>query len=60
MQQRAKAYQVIGDELYKTSLTGPLLRCLSRNKGKELLAQTHSGVCRGHIDSRALAAKLFK
>jgi hypothetical protein len=45
MQQRAKAYQIIGDELYKTSVTGPLLRCLSRDEGKEMLTQTHSGVC---------------
>jgi hypothetical protein len=59
MQQRAKAYQVIGDELYKTSVTGPLLCCLSRDEGKELLAQTHLGVCRGHKGSRALAAKVL-
>jgi hypothetical protein len=48
---------VIKDELYKTSVTGPLLRCLSRDEGKELLAETHSGVCRGHIGSIALTAK---
>jgi hypothetical protein len=59
MQQRAKAYQVIGDELYKTSVTGLLLRCLSRDEGKELLAQTHSSVCGGHIGSRALTAKVL-
>jgi hypothetical protein len=28
MQQRAKAYQIIGGKLYKTSVIGPLLRCL--------------------------------
>jgi hypothetical protein len=60
MQQGAKAYQVIGDELYQTSLTGPLLHCLSRDKGKELLAQTHSGICGGHIGSRALTMKVFR
>jgi hypothetical protein len=38
MQQIAKAYQVIRHELYKTSLIGPLLHCLSRDEGKELLA----------------------
>jgi hypothetical protein len=38
---------------------GPLLHCLSRDEGKELLAQTHSGVCGGHIGSRALATKVF-
>jgi hypothetical protein len=37
MQQRAQAYQIIGDELYKTSVTWPLLHCLSRDEGKELL-----------------------
>jgi hypothetical protein len=60
MQQRAKSYQVIRDELYKTLVTGPLLRCLSRDEGKELLAQTHLGVCGGHIGSRALVAKVFR
>jgi hypothetical protein len=37
MQERAKAYQIIRDELYKTSVTGPLLHCLSRDEGKEQL-----------------------
>jgi hypothetical protein len=45
MQQRAKAYQVIGDELFKTSVKGSLLHCLSKDEGRELLAQIHSGVC---------------
>jgi hypothetical protein len=60
MQQRAKEYQIIEDELYKTSVTGPLLRCLSRDEGKDLLTQTHLSVCRGHIGARALAAKVFR
>jgi hypothetical protein len=60
MQQRVKAYQVIEGELYKTLVTGPLLCCLSRDEGKELLAQTHSGVCGGHIGSRDHAAKVFQ
>jgi hypothetical protein len=37
MQQRAKLYQVIGEELYKTSITGPLLHYLSKDEGKDLL-----------------------
>jgi hypothetical protein len=44
MQQRVKAYQVIRDELYKISVTGLLLHCLSRDGGKELLVQTHLGI----------------
>jgi hypothetical protein len=47
MQQRAKAYQVIGNELSITSIMGPLLCCLSKAEGRELLAEIHSGVCVG-------------
>jgi hypothetical protein len=60
IQQRAKAYQITWDELYKTSFTWPLLHYLSRDEGKELLAQIHSGVFGGHIGARALTAKVFR
>jgi hypothetical protein len=60
MQQRMKAYQIIRGELYKTSVTWLLLRCLSRDESKELLAQAHLGVYRGHIGARALTAKVFR
>jgi hypothetical protein len=60
MQQRAKAYQIIGEELYKTSVIGLPLRCLSKDEGKDLLNQTHAGACRGHIGARALALKVFR
>jgi hypothetical protein len=33
MRQRAKAYQIIGDNLYKTLVTGPLLRYLRKEEG---------------------------
>jgi hypothetical protein len=60
MQKRSKSYHIIGDDLYKTSVIAPLLRCLSKDEGKELLAQTHLGVCRGHIGARALTTKVFR
>jgi hypothetical protein len=60
MQQRAKANQVIIDELYKTSVIGPLLCCLSKDEGSKLLVQTHSGICGVHIGARALAAKVLR
>jgi hypothetical protein len=60
IQQRAKAYQIVRDELCKALVIGPLFRCLSRDEGKELLTQTHSGVCGGHIGARALTAKVFR
>jgi hypothetical protein len=60
MQQRARAYQLIGNKLYKTSITGPLFYCLRKAEGKELLAEIHSGMCGWHIGSRALTTKVFR
>jgi hypothetical protein len=40
IQQRVKAYQIIEEELYKTSVTRPCLRCSSKDEGKEMLNQT--------------------
>jgi hypothetical protein len=60
MQQRPRAYQIVDNNLYKTSIIGPLLHCLSKAEGKELLAEIHSGVRGGHIGSRVLAAKVFR
>jgi hypothetical protein len=57
MQQQAKAYQIVDNNLYKASVSGPLLRCLSKAKGQELLSEVHAGVYRGHIGARALATK---
>jgi hypothetical protein len=60
LQQGAKAYQAIGDEIYKVLVIGPLLNCMSTDEGKELLVETHSGICRCHRGSLALIAKVFR
>jgi hypothetical protein len=60
MQQRPRAYQIVDNNLYKTSIIGPLLHCLRKAEGKELLAEIHSGVRGGHIGSRVLTAKVFR
>jgi hypothetical protein len=60
MQQRAKDYQIVGNELYKTSVLGPLLWCISKIEGQEILQEIHAGICGGHIGARALVAKVFR
>jgi hypothetical protein len=60
MQQRAKVYQIINNVLYKTSVIGPLLRCLSKAEGQELLSEIHVGVCEGHIGTRVLGARVLR
>jgi hypothetical protein len=60
MQHRAKNYQIVSNELYKTSVSGPLLRCLRKSKGQEILREVHVGICGGHIVASTLAAKVLE
>jgi hypothetical protein len=58
--QRSKNYVLMGDNLYRraTSL-GVLLKCVSSEKGKEILDEIHSGCCGNHATSRTLVGKAF-
>jgi hypothetical protein len=60
MQQRVKDYQIVSNDLYRTSVLGPLLRCISKTKGQEILQEVHAGICGGHIGARALVAKVLR
>jgi hypothetical protein len=58
MQQRARAYQIVDNDLYKISVTGPLLCCVSKEV-HQILLEVHGGVYGGHIGARALAVKVL-
>jgi hypothetical protein len=60
MQQRAKDYQIVDNELYKASISGRLLQCMSKTEGQEILQEVHVGICGGHIGARGLAAKVLR
>jgi hypothetical protein len=60
MQQRAQSYQIVDNDLYKISISGPLLCCVDRKEGQQILSEVHVGVCGGHIGARALAAKVLR
>jgi hypothetical protein len=60
MQQRARAYQIVDNDLYKISVSGLLLRCASKEEGQQILSEVHVGVCGGYIGARALAAKVLR
>jgi ribonuclease HI len=59
MQQIAQSYQIIDNDLYKNSVSGPLLCCASKGEGKQMLSNVHAGLCGGHIRARALATKIL-
>jgi hypothetical protein len=60
LKQRARGYTVVNGELYKSGVTEPWLRCITSEKGLELLREIHSGFCGAHIGTRALAGKAIK
>jgi hypothetical protein len=60
LKQRARGYTVVNGELYKSEVTEPWLRCITSEKGLELLREIHSRFCGAHISTRALAEKAIK
>ncbi|XP_026431941.1 uncharacterized protein LOC113329190 [Papaver somniferum] len=53
-------YTMIEDELYKKPIAmEPYLRCVTRDTGKQLLAEAHEGCCGNHSGGRSLAHRLL-
>ena len=60
MHARTRPYVIIEGELFKQGVCSPLLKCLSRAEGQELMKEIRSGICGAHIGSRPLLSKVFK
>jgi ribonuclease HI len=60
MEARTRPYVIIEGELYKHGVCSPLLKCLSRTEGMELMKEIHAGLCGSHIGSRPLLGKVFR
>jgi ribonuclease HI len=60
MEARTRPYVIIEGELYKLGVCSPLLKCLSRTEGIELMKEIHAGLCGSHIVSRPLLGKVFR
>jgi hypothetical protein len=60
MEARTRPYVIIEGELYKRRVCSPLLKCLSRAEGIELMKEIHAGLCGPHIRSRPLLGKVFR
>jgi hypothetical protein len=60
MEARTRPYVIIEGELYKHGVCSPLLKCLSRTEGQELMKEIHAGLCGSHFGSRPLLGKVFR
>jgi hypothetical protein len=56
MEAKTRPYVIIEGELYKHGVCSPLLKCLSRTEGIELMNEIHAGLC----GSRPLLGKVFR
>jgi hypothetical protein len=60
MEARTRPYVIIEGEFYKNGVCSPLLKCLSRNEGHELMMEIHAELCGAHNGSRPLLGKVFR
>ena len=57
---RAKTFVAFGDELYKRSPSGVLMKCIPTNQWKQLLLEVHTGIYGYHVAPRSLVGKAFR
>ena len=55
----SKGFVLVGDNLYKRSASGILMKCVTLEEGKYILREIHEGVCGNHAASRTLVGKAY-
>ena len=48
-------FSLVNGQLYKRSLNGPYLKCLTNQQGQYVLVELHEGICGNHPGGRTLA-----
>ncbi|XP_010693417.1 uncharacterized protein LOC104906374 [Beta vulgaris subsp. vulgaris] len=57
---RDKWFELWDKNLYKKSFNRPLLKCITREDGLDVLKELHEGACASHIEGRALGEKALR
>ncbi|KAL0413090.1 UNVERIFIED_CONTAM: hypothetical protein Sradi_1510700 [Sesamum radiatum] len=52
---KATRFTIIGDDLYKRTVDGPLLKCLDEERTQYVLREIHEGSCGNYSGGRSLA-----
>ncbi|XP_056688345.1 uncharacterized protein [Spinacia oleracea] len=60
LQKKCTWFEIWNGTLYKKAFSRPLLRCVTPEKGHEVLEDVHQGLCSSHIGGRALAEKALR
>jgi ribonuclease HI len=59
LKHRSRYFAIVNAQLYQKGISQPLLKCITKTEGLELLCEIHSGTCGSHLGPRALAAKVI-
>ena len=57
---RTKTFITLGDELYKWSPSGVLMKCIPTDQGRQLLLEVHARIYGHHAAPRSLVGKAFR
>ena len=57
IQIQSARFSLVNRQLFKRSLDGPYLKCLTTEQGQYVLAELHEGICGNHLGGRTLAHK---
>lgn len=57
---RSKAFTVMGDQLYKESVSGVAQKCICPEENPLILEEIHQGTYGHHASSKAIVAKAFR
>ena len=57
---RSKGFVLVGNNLYKRSASGTLMKCVTLEEGKDILREIHERVCGYHAASRTLVGKTYR
>ncbi|XP_011069647.1 uncharacterized protein LOC105155469 [Sesamum indicum] len=60
LQFKANRFTMIGDDLYKRTPEGILLKCLDAERAQYVLREVHGGSCGNHSGGRSLAQKIIR
>jgi hypothetical protein len=60
LHQIVRGYKIIMDNLFKTSVTSPLLKCVTTSEGNQKLKEIHEGTYGSHNKPRTLVGKGFR
>jgi ribonuclease HI len=60
LKHRSRDFALIEGQLYKKGVSQPMLKCVTKTEGVQILREVHNGTCGSHAGPRALAAKVIR